>query len=254
MENRTYEDVLGSGRAAPRLSAYAQVCGLATRYSAVTHPSLPNYLAATSGSTGGVTSDCSPAQCPQNRASIFGQLGSAGKQWRTYAESMPSACTLASQGPYATKHNPAVYFVPVRARCRQWDVPMGGTTGPFAAALSRGLPAFAFVEPDMCDDGHDCTTAHADTWLGGVLDRVTRSRVYAAGDVAVFVTWDEGIGSDQRVATVVISPGVRTGTRSTQAFTHYSLLRTTEALLGLPLLAAARTASDMRPAFGLHGP
>jgi hypothetical protein len=245
MENRAYDEVLGNGRQAPRLSSYARSCGLATNYRAITHPSLPNYLAATSGSTGGVTSDCSPGGCPQNRPSLFGQIDAAGLQWRTYAEAMPSACNLIAQDGYATKHNPAVYFLPVRARCRTWDLPMT------AAAFTR-LPAFTFIEPDICNDGHDCSTAHADTWLGGMLGRITRSPSYAAGDVAVFVTWDEGIGADQHIATVVISPGVAPGRRSATAFTHYSLLRTTESLLGLPPLGAARTAADMRTAFHLR--
>jgi len=247
MENRTYADVLGSGGGdSPHLASYARACGLATHYDAITHPSLPNYLAATSGSTGGVSSDCSPADCPQHRDSLFGQLDAAGRQWRTYAEAMPTPCNRVSQGRYATKHNPAVYFTPITSRCRQWDLPMG------AFDLTRELAAFTFIEPDICDDGHDCTTAVADRWLGAMLERITTSPSYQQGGVAVFVTWDEGIGDNQHVATVVISPGVPRGTRAAQQFTHYSLLRTTEALLGLPPLGNAKAASDMRAAFGLR--
>src|SRR3954469_10555677 len=157
MENRTYTSVLGSGAAAPHLASYAAKCGLATQYYATTHPSLPNYLAATSGSTGGVTNDCGPAQCPQNRNSLFAQIQHAGRAWRGYAESMPRNCDLTSGGRYATKHNPAVYFTPVRSFCKTHDVPMGGGKGVFATALAqRRLPAFSFVTPDMCHDGHDC--------------------------------------------------------------------------------------------------
>jgi len=253
MENRTYADVLGSGRSAPHLSAYARQCGLATNYRAITHPSLPNYLASTSGSTGGVTSDCSPSQCPQRRTSLFAQLDDAGLQWRTYAEAMPAACDRVAQGRYATKHNPAVYFTPIRSRCRQWDLPMGGASGAFATALGSGLPAFTFVEPDICDDGHDCSTRVADGWLGALLDHITQSPSYRAGDVAVFVTWDEGVGDDQHVATVVISPAVPRGIRSAVPFTHYSLLRTTEDLLGLPPLGLATHAAGMSAAFRLVG-
>ena len=252
MENRTYADVLHSTGQAPHLSSYVRACGLATNYRAITHPSLPNYLAATSGSTGGVSSDCSPSSCPQDRTSIFGQLDRAGLQWRTYAEAMPTPCNRVSQGRYATKHNPAVYFTPIRNRCKTWDLPMGGGTGPFATTLTTGLEAFTFVEPDLCDDGHDCSTRFADRWLGATLDRITRSPSYRTGDVAVFVTWDEGIGDNQHVATVVISPGVMPGTKATMPFTHYSLLRTTEGLLGLPPLGAANSATDMRIAFGLR--
>lgn len=252
MENRSYSSVLGGGSAAPHLSSYAGKCGVATQYFAVTHPSLPNYLAATSGSTGGVSSDCGPAQCPQSRASLFGQVQSAGKQWRSYEESMPHACDLSIAGRYAPKHNPAVYFTRVRSRCRTWDVAMGGAAGAFATALShRTLPAFSFVTPDLCHDGHDCSTSTADSWLGTWLARITGSAAYHAADTAVFVTWDEGVGTDQRVATVVIAPTVPRGTRASARFTHYSLLRATEDLLGLPRLGNATRARSLLAAFHL---
>src|SRR3954470_12127797 len=51
MENRTYSQVLGGTGDAVRLQHYAQRCGVATNYNAITHPSLPNYIAAVGGST-----------------------------------------------------------------------------------------------------------------------------------------------------------------------------------------------------------
>jgi phosphatidylinositol-3-phosphatase len=248
MENRSYDQVLGANGEATRLKAYARRCAVATRYYAVTHPSLPNYLAATSGSTGGVTSDCSPAQCPQSRASVFGQIQRHGRQWRGYAENMQSRCDRASYDGYAARHNPPVYFTPVHDRCRRWDVPMGGRSGAFATALSgRTLPALSFVTPNLCHDGHDCSTTTADAWLGTWLDRIVASPSYAGGHTVVFVTWDEGLdGSTNRVATVVVGPSVTPGTRTSTRLSHYSLLRTTELLLGLPLLGRAKTAHGMR--------
>ena len=251
MENRSYSAVLGSGYA-PRLSSYARACGVATNYWAITHPSLPNYLAAVSGSTGGVASDCDPSSCPQRRSSLFAQVASSGRAWRGYAENMAMPCDRASYDSYAARHNPAVYFTPIRARCSRWDVPMGGTSGRFAQALAAArLPAFSFVTPNLCHDGHDCTTSTADQWLGAWLHRVATSAAYRAGDTAVFVTWDEGVGSDNRVATVVMAPTVRPGTRYAGHLSHYSLLRTTEQLLGLPLLGRAATAASMRTPFRL---
>lgn len=252
MENRSYSAVLGTGGAAPRLAAYAHACGVATDYWAVTHPSLPNYLAATSGSTGGVTSDCDPTSCPQSRPSLFGQVAASGRRWRGYAENMATRCDRASYDGYAARHNPAVYFTPIRARCLRWDVPMGGSSGAFARALAApSLPAFAFVTPNLCHDGHDCSTATADRWLGLWLGRIVASPAYRAGNTVVFVTWDEGAGSDNRVATVVIGPTVHPGTRFGRRCTHYSLLRTTEQLLGLRLLGHAATARGMLRAFNL---
>jgi len=252
MENRTYTSVLGSGSSAPKLASYAGKCGLATNYYAITHPSLPNYLAATSGSTGGIRTDCAPSSCPQKRSSVFGQIQAAGGQWRAYNESMPSNCFQSATSSYAPKHNPAAYFTPVRSRCRSWDIPMGGTSGAFAGALAnRTLRAFSFVTPNICHDGHDCSTSTADTWLGGWLGRITSSAAYRAGDTAVFVTWDEGVGTNQHIATVVIAPTVPRALRVSTHLTHYSLLRTTEDLLGLAHLGAAANARGMLTAFHL---
>jgi hypothetical protein len=49
----------------------------------------------------------------------------------------------------------------------------------------------------------------------------------------------------------VISPSTTPGTQSAMLFNHYSLLRTTEQLLGLPLLGQASGAGSMVSAFGL---
>src|SRR3954451_2994776 len=128
---------------------------------------------------------------------------------------------------------------------------MGGAGGRFATMLrDRSLKPFTFITPNLCHDGHDCSTATADNWLGGWLDRITDSAAYGADDTVVFVTWDEGVGSNH-VATVVIAPTVPAGTKVGQRYNHYSLLRTTEEILGLPLLRHAAKAASMRKAFSL---
>lgn len=252
LENRTYESVLGGSAAAPDLARYARDCGVATDYQAITHPSLPNYVAAVAGSTGGITSDCSPTDCPVSLPSLYAQVTASGRRWAGYAESMATACDRGSYDDYAARHNPAVYFPSLRADCLRHDRPMGGARGAFAAALAADrLPAFTFVTPNLCHDGHDCSTSVADRWLGGWLDRIVASPAYAAGRTVVFVTWDEGVGEDNRVATVVVGPTVPPATRSGRAFTHYSLLRTTEQILGLPFLGSAATAPSMRRDFHL---
>ncbi len=55
-ENHSANQVIGSSEA-PYINAIARTCGQATRYSAISHPSLPNYIAATSGGTQGITDD-----------------------------------------------------------------------------------------------------------------------------------------------------------------------------------------------------
>jgi hypothetical protein len=241
MENHAYSQVVGSP-SAPYLNRLARSCGLATRFSAETHPSLPNYIAMTSGSPQGISDDSGPSAHRLAAASIFSQLGSRG--WRSLEESMPSPCALSDAGQYAVRHNPAAYYTTVRSACRADDVPLTGT--PNLAAR------FTFVTPNLCHDMHDCSVATGDAWLKGFVPKVLASRQYRAGRTAVFVTWDEDDGSSaNHVATLVLAPSVKPGTRSGAAYDHYSLLHTTEQLLGLKRFGRAATAKSMRNAFDL---
>ncbi len=246
--------VVGSS-SAPYFTSLAADCGLATDYHAITHPSLPNYLAATGGSTFGITDDGPPSSHPISATSIFAQVSATGRSWRSYEESMPSACSPSASGSYAVKHNPAAYFTGIRTDCAASDVPLGTTSsGALAQDLTSGsLPAFSFVTPDMCNDMHDCSVATGDAWLRSWMGRILSSDAYAAGRTAIVVTFDEDDSSGSNlVSTILVAPSVPPGTRDGTAFNHYSLLRTTEEMLGLPTsLGAAATATSMRAAFHL---
>jgi hypothetical protein len=242
MENKSFSGVIGSSQAL-YIRALAKACGLATNFKAESHPSLPNYIAMTSGSTQGVGDDSGPSSHKLAVRSIFSQLGGA---WRALDESMPSPCARDDSGRYAVRHNPAVYYTNLGARCRAQDVPLN-TRRPDLSAR------FTFVTPNLCHDMHDCSVADGDRWLSGFVPRVVRSREYRAGRTALFITWDEDdFSSSNRIPTLVIAPHTRPGTRSAKPFTHYSLLHTTDELLGLPnTLGAAAPARSMRSAFGL---
>jgi phospholipase C len=256
MENKAYGDVIGSP-AAPYENALAARCGLATRYRALTHPSLPNYIAATSGGTRGITDDADPSSHRLTARSIFAQLQRRGRAWRSYQESAPGRCPLTSDYPYAVKHDPAPYYVRIRAACRTWDVPLGTTSaGRLRRALGNDtLPAFAFVTPNLCHDTHDCPVSTGDAWLKAWIPKIVASPAYQAERVVVFLTWDENDGSSgNRVPMIVVSPWTPGGARSSAGFTHYSLLKTSEQLLGITtyLRHAGDTGTrSMRRAFGL---
>ena len=239
MENHSYSEIVGS-TSAPYINTLAAQCGLATNYSAITHPSLPNYIAATSGSTQGITDDNPPSSHPLAVASIFGQVASA-----SYEESMPSTCDLADAYPYAVKHNPEAYYTPVRTACQTNDVPLSSLN-------PSNLPAFSFVTPNLCNDMHDCSVSAGDSWLQNFIPKLTSTSDYQAGRTVVFITWDEDDGSSgNHVATLVLSAYTPAGARSSTAYNHYSLLRTTEELLGAGLVGNASAASSMRSAFHL---
>jgi phosphatidylinositol-3-phosphatase len=248
MENHGFSQVHGHS---PALDRVAAGCGVATGYRAIAHPSLPNYIAMTSGGTQGISDDCSPSPgCSTTAPSIFSQVGA---DWRSYAEAMPSPCYRDSSGGYSVRHNPAPYYSQL-STCSTNDVPLGTfNRGALHDDLAAGkLPRFAFVTPDRCHDEHDCSVAEGDAWLGSFVRRVVASKNYRAGDTALFITYDEDDGDeDNRVTTVVVSPSTRAGRTVGTAFTHYSLLRTVEQMLGLPCLGQACSARSMRSAFGL---
>jgi len=242
MENQTYRTVIGSS-AAPYENALARGCGLATNYHGVGHPSLPNYLGATGGSTFGVNADVDPASQPITGTSLFAQVSAAHLSWRSEDESMPANCTRQSSGLYAVKHNPAVYYSSLRAQCHADDVPYTGF-GPT-------LPSFTFVAPNLCNDTHDCPVSTGDTWLARNLGALLASRAYTAGQTVIFITWDEGENSANHIPTIVVSPSTPRGVSVSTRFDHYSLLATAEQLLGLPRLGAAASAPSMVASFGL---
>ena len=91
-ENKESTSVLGN-RAAPTFNAYGRRYAKLTRYYGVTHPSLPNYLALVSGSTQGITTDCT--DCVVDAKSLADTLEASGRTWKTYAEGLPAPGFLA---------------------------------------------------------------------------------------------------------------------------------------------------------------
>lgn len=239
LENVGFQ-VVGSPEA-PFLNGVARACGLATNDHAVAHPSLPNYLALVAGSTLGVRDDHEPSQHLLRAPSLFTQLRG---NWRAYAESMPSSCDTVTSGTYAARHNPAVYFTNLRASCARRDVAL-----PARLTLSA---AFTFIAPNVCNDMHSCSIATGDAWLARVVPAIEASPEYRAHTLALFITMDESDSSaSNQVPTYVIAPSVPRGRRVATPFTHYSLLATTEQLLGVSRLAHARGATTLIAGFHL---
>ena len=237
MENHSYSEIIGNS-SAPYINSLAGQYGLATNYFAVSHPSLPNYLALAGGSTFGVTTDCSPLTCPINAANIADRIEAAGKSWRAYMESMPSACGTSDAGAYAVKHDPFVYFNDIRtnaARCQNDVVPYTELAADLASTTTTAN--FVWITPNLCNDMHDCSITTGDTWLMNNLPVIFSSTAWQTQNSVLLLTWDENDGaSGNQVATLVIGRSVTPGYQSTALYNHYSLLKTIEAGLGLPAL------------------
>jgi phosphatidylinositol-3-phosphatase len=103
-------------------------------------------------------------------------------------------------------------------------------------------------------------------WLSRNLPAILSSAEYRNGSAVIFITWDEGEGGGYgagehcatnttdvscHLATLVISPSTKAGTRSGILFNHYSLLGTAEQLLGLSKLGLATAYPTMTKSFDL---
>jgi phosphatidylinositol-3-phosphatase len=233
----------------PYTFGLAQQFGYATHYTAIGHPSLPNYIAIAGGQTHAITNDDPPSANPVSGSSVFGQAASAGKTVSVYADGMPANCATSDGGTdYAVKHNPWAYFVGERSACLTSDVP----AEQLAAAVTNGtLPNVGMVIPNLCHDAHDCSLATADTWFKAWMNKIFQGPDWKSGHLAVVLTADEDDQSQANtVLTVVIHPSQKAHVVTT-ALTHYSLTRLYEEVAGLPFLYGAASATSMSTAFGL---
>ncbi len=251
MENEEYGDIIGSP-STPYINSLARSYALAGSMYATTHPSLPNYLALTGGSTFGIDSDCTA--CAVSQRSIIDQLTSAHISWKAYMEDLPQRCfSGAGAGDYAKKHDPFIYYTRVAdrpARCAQ-IVPLTELAGDEHA---HTLPTFIWITPNLCHDMHNCAASVGDRFLATLLPPLLRS---LGSRGILFLTWDEGttddgccrLASGGHIATIVAGPGARRGAKLSTPVDQYSILQTIEDLLGLPRLrgAACACTPSLRP-------
>ena len=238
-ENKDEGDVIRSSRA-PAFNALARRHAGFGRYVGVTHPSLPNYLALVSGSTQGITTNCT--SCLVSGRSLADTIESSGRTWKTYAEGLPRpGFTGCCAGRYAKKHNPFLYFRRVVSRPDRLRrvVPLTQLSRDLRAG---SLPDFSLVVPDLCHDMHDCSVATGDRWLKGFVPPLLRS------DTVVFVVFDESAGGSParaRIPALALGPLVRRGSTFTRTVSHYGLLRTIEDAWGLLRLGHSATATPI---------
>jgi phosphatidylinositol-3-phosphatase len=227
MENTSYDALLSPGNLNTTfIQQLAADNGLATNYFGVTHVSLPNYIATTSGQTWGSNSD-DVAQAPLfDHQNLVDQLEAAGVSWKAYMENLPSPGDLVSQTPdglYVRKHDPFlmypdVYNNPARA----------GNVVPLtqlSTDLATGnVPQFVWITPNICNDMHGGAAScpfpssptdplqaalykDGDNFLRTWVGLITHSKAWT-GHSAIFITWDEGGFEDEPpFGPTDISPG-----------------------------------------------
>jgi hypothetical protein len=259
-ENHGYDQIIGDPGAG-YLNQLAGTYGSATHLDAGYPPGCPSlaaYILLTSGTTAGICDDKAPKAHPLPGDNLFHEIASAGREWRNYAQSAPTACALTDNGDYLVRHVPATYFLDIRDDCARWAVPLGDpSSGALHDDVAAGaLPAFGFISPDACHDMHgaagcrDKRVATGDRWLRDWLPQVLAGPDYRSGRLVVIITWDEGTSDDNHIPTLVISPTTRQ-VNADQTFTHCSTLRLMADLLRVPPLGCAASAPGMAAAFRL---
>ena len=225
MENTGLDRALRSASIGSLAERYA----LFTNYHAVSRPSLPNYLAMTSGSTWDISDDLYHAL---PAGGLGDQLTAAGVTWRAYMEGMTAAGCMRSPYPYALKHDPFAYY---GGACPANVVPFESLD------LSASAPSFTWITPGLCHDAHDCAIDEAGAWLNDLVSRIVSSRAWNDRSV-ILIAWDEGDGGDNNLVPLIAATSRGLTGQFSAAYDHYSLLATIEDVFGLPRLGAAARA------------
>lgn len=252
-ENHSYSDVIGNSQM-PYFNSLASQYGLAGEYFANAHPSIPNYLMLTTGQmettddgfTGTISDD-----------NVVRELVKAGKTWKAYAESIPSAGYLGGDsGNYARDHNPFTYFSDV-----QNDSQQAANIVPFTQLATdltnNALPQYSFIVPNLMDNAHNGTLAQADSWLQSNIAPLLADSSFQTSGLLI-ITFDESEQSDiqnggGQVPTLIVSSQAKKGYVSKTMYQHQSTLRLTLAASGVGTFPGmAANAPDMTEFFVGH--
>jgi phospholipase C len=252
-ENHSYSEVIGNS-SMPYFNSLASKYGLAKQYFANGHPSIPNYLMLT---TGMMETFNDEFLGPISDDNVVRELISAGKSWKAYEESLPSAGYMGDDTPlYVRRHNPFSLLSDVQNNPSQAAniVPFS----QFATDLANNsLPQYSFIAPNLNNDAHDGTLADADSWLQSNIAPLIASSTFQNGGLLI-ITFDEAQSGDLKhgggqVATVIISSNSKPNFQSQTLYQHQSVLRLTLAALGVDKFPGRSAAApDMTEFFTGH--
>lgn len=260
MENHGTSSIYGNTAHAPYINnTLLPTYGRATNFidKLPSLPSEPHYVWMEAGTNAfsdhTFTTDNNPSSSNStaSTAHLSTQITAAGATWLSYQEGLNSttgACPIAGSGNYAPKHDPFIFF-------RDVSGATPSKTNAFCAAHHKALTALAtdltnntvaaynFITPNLCHDMHSnsCSGSsdpilQGDTWLSQNVPAII-SYVNAHQGVLLIV-WDEPEGSTGMVPLIVVGPHVKPNFASTVQYTHGSIVRSVEAILGLPTLSA----------------
>lgn len=271
MENENIAQIYGNSAEAPYINqTLIPTSARATEFIdelGLSVPSEPHYVWMEAGTNvfadHTFTTDASPSasNSTATTAHLATQIANAGLGWTAYEEGIDAttgSCPIVSSGFYAPKHDPFVFFRDIAGS------PPSNATGTCAAHIkslsalsgdlaSGSIASYAFITPDLCHDMHGASgcpggdlVQAGDDWLS--LNLPPLIAFANARAAVVFLVWDEGDASGH-VPFMAIGPGIKPGYAGSQTYTHSSLLKTIEEILGLPILPAVTAANDLSDLF-----
>lgn len=258
MENHAASSIYGNTTHAPYINnTLLPMSGRATNFidTLPSLPSEPHYIWMEAGTNAfsdhTFTNDNAPSSTNStaSTAHLSTQITAAGSTWMSYQEGLNSttgACPIASSGRYAPKHDPFLFF-------RNVSGSTPSKTNSFCAAHHKALTALAtdlanntvaaynFITPNLCNDMHDsCSPVsdpikQGDNWLAANMPALIN--YVNAHQGVVWIVWDEPEGSTGMIPLIVVGPNVKRNFASSVRYTHGSMVKSVEAILGLPTLS-----------------
>ena len=254
MENESDGGILGNSEA-PFINHLASQGAIAAGYhDSYVHPSEPNYIWMVAGENFGILDDSDPASHSiDSQSHLVDEIEHEGLTWMTYQESMGQPCGLQSQGRYAAKHDPFVYFDDVNGwngtqflpspRCVDHVVDYSR----WATDVSTGsIASYVFITPNLDDDMHDGTIAQGDAWLATEVPKIMATDAYQRGGV-LFLLWDEGANAADNPPFIAVSPNIKPGTVSQTDYDTSSFLLTVQKILGVQELPCSADPGSVKP-------
>ncbi len=226
-ENADYDEALK----APYFNSLVKYGALFTQFTAITHPSQPNYIAMVAGSPLGVLLD---GEYNLNSNHLGTLLSRKGLTWKAYAEGYPGNCYLGKRsGKYVRKHVPFLSFIDVQNNPSECAKVVNANQF-YADAQTGSLPAYSMFVPDLNHDGHDTDANQASSWFASAFGTILADQKIMSETLFV-ITYDEteSYFGTNRVFTLLIGANVKAGTVVNTPVNHYSILRLVEDQFGL---------------------
>lgn len=219
-ENTNYADAIKQ----PYFSYLAKNGAHFTNFTAITHPSQPNYIALTSGSLHGVNHS-NPIDLDVRN--VVDLLEEKNISWRIYTEDYPGNCfTGKSANLYERRHNPFISYTNIQknpARCSNIV-----SANQFEIDAANGnLPQYVFYIPNNENSGHNTGVAYADKWYERKISKYVTDPVFMK-DTVLISTFDEsGSLASNQIYVSIVGEAVLAGNYS-DSLNLYSLLKLIE--------------------------